>query len=273
MDSPAAKRARKVAPATNVLDVVDVGDCELITGHGGLEYRRLYNAEDGVVGICTQPANFNSPTHWHEAPELIYTLKGSACTRVGDDWVPLAEGQCLVPGPMIQHWTKTENESFHCLYFFPDGPQENRLYHREGSEACPAGHSPLVTPSVNMAVDGQHELVNDTYWHAKVHTISAGRAVIEDLWCRFIFVLSGTVELRVLGDSSLDDELVTVSALQLVRVSHTGLRAHVTVAAGEAAHLLCVKSIDSPQIAADFGISRTSANREKTSGEKSLVVD
>ena len=149
-------------PATSLpFTVVDPATCALRGDSTGLEYRRLYDAVDGVCGICWQAPGFDHSAHWHSADELIYSISGRAFTLMGEEeedvdkvyrggkgkggrgiWVSVEAGQCIVPASMVAHRTRTQpGASYECLYFFPDGPQDGRRYYNgvsyEGA-ACTA---------------------------------------------------------------------------------------------------------------------------------------
>ena len=177
-------RQRQSAAAAAFL-VTDPADCPLLGSNATLEYRRLYNGADGVVGICWQGPGFDHAAHWHRAPELIYCLGGEARTLVGPQgggaeglWAAVEDGQCIVPAAMVAHRTKTEaGMHFDCLYFFPDGPQENREYfhrHDSPSEAAAAGEAcqPHVSPTrihdLDLRTPGWYQLVDTADWSAAV---------------------------------------------------------------------------------------------------------
>ena len=76
-----------------------------------------------MAGICWQSQGVDHSAHYYHASELIFGLAGGALTLVGvgdtEQWVGVGAGQCIVPGPLVSHRTKTDASSpYECLYFF-----------------------------------------------------------------------------------------------------------------------------------------------------------
>ena len=129
-------------PHPKLLTLSDPAECAVLGEQAatatGLRYSRFYDSEDGVAGICWQSPGFDHPAHHYSASELIFGLEGTATTltkvaRVAEgagggvggtkevveeeEWVPVEAGQCIVPGPMVSHRTKTDASSpYTCLY-------------------------------------------------------------------------------------------------------------------------------------------------------------
>lgn len=65
---------------------------------------------------------------------------------LGTEFVRVEAGQCIVPGPLVPHRSRTSTETaYDCLYFFPDGPQRSRQSFTEGCipSAVAAAHTHL----------------------------------------------------------------------------------------------------------------------------------
>ena len=258
--------------------VIDPSECELQgdDGDGGLQWRRLYDAEDGVVGICTQAEGYDHPMHWHAASELIFSLAGRAITLVGDAggdgdgdgaWARVEAGQCIVPGAMVAHRTKAEQGGYTCLYVFPDGPQDDRRYFHPVDPAVPA-HTPAPAPAPAPAApaaasfphvsaitlsnidyeSGWHQLVDTPEWSAAILVIEEGAEPVSARQHETCYVLHGTVRCDD-GSGSIGGG----STSSMAKSSHlervgAGVRAHWSCTAegnGPACVLLCMHKLSS----------------------------
>ena len=243
--------------------VIDPATCELRGDPAGLEYRRLYDAPDGVVGICWQAAGFDHAAHWHRADELIYSVGGRALTLVGEEgreegreedggaWADVEAGQCIVPASMVAHRTKTPPSArYECLYFFPDGPQDGRQYYSSGASAARVGGAgeraaagvPHVSATTLAGIDPEaaawHQVVEGAArWSAAVVVLAAGAAATSARQHAFCYVLQGRVRCDDGGGAS-----AVAAQSQLVRVG-AGALARWCIAAEDGATarvLLCV---------------------------------
>jgi len=182
------------------IKVIDPETCPLKGEKGGLEYRRLYDSADGVVGICHQPSGFDHAEHWHASDELILGLEGCAHTRVSDEhFEMIREGQCIVPSSMVCHQTRTNmDEGFTCLYFFPDGPQDDRVYHHAGDSSQRAAGWPLCSAPLALSSDGSgsYPILDSNAWNCTMVLLHIGSfESIEILDYRFVYVMMGEVAL------------------------------------------------------------------------------
>ena len=165
-------------------------DCARLGDAATLRYSRLYDRHDGVAGICWQAPGFDHPSHWYRDSECIVSIAGRAETAVHGaaaqpepEWVPIEAGQCIVPGPLVPHRTRTnETSGYTCLYFFLNGPQaavangQPRESFTRDDMAAPAAvvapGTPLVSGTrladLELGVGGWHQLVDGPDWSVAV---------------------------------------------------------------------------------------------------------
>jgi gentisate 1,2-dioxygenase len=66
---------------------------------------RLGNSKHIVAGMSAVPAGLATPVHSHEAEELAFILEGSGTILIGEERIPVSEGDLVLTASGLLHQT------------------------------------------------------------------------------------------------------------------------------------------------------------------------